>query len=159
MVLHHESAGRFNALVQELTDEFSPQSGHQVFLVEQMAEARWRIERFQRIEAAAFERIIESGDPTLDPDARIAAHLVTNGAGALNAIQRILSAAQRTYDRFRKELSDARSDNVAFKTAMNIDAQLEKMSKIPHAAKSADQLPKSGPKFFVAPGENLALRL
>ena len=83
--------------------EFNPQSEHRRFLVELMASATWRIERIDRIEAAALDLLLDDapaepslyhklaagmGDPALVPD----------------KLLRHRNAAERSYRKAHQEL-------------------------------------------------------
>ena len=86
-VLPHEDQDEFDILLACLRDEMAPANEHESFLVEQMAQSRWRLRRLQRLENAALELLmeIEQGSPleTLDSDHRIAARMIQGRGDAL----------------------------------------------------------------------------
>src|ERR1700738_312276 len=57
-VLAYENRADYEKLVVDYTDEYEPDTIHQNFLVSQLAGARWRLNRIQRIENAALDLII-----------------------------------------------------------------------------------------------------
>ena len=109
-VLSHEDQDEFDILVVCLRDEFRPANEHQSFLVEQMAQARWRLARARRIENAMFEQMLSGVMPN-EPDQRIAWKLLNGGDRALANIQRYASAAERSYYKAHAELLKSRAQN------------------------------------------------
>jgi len=107
-VLPHEDQDEFDILLACLRDEMAPSNEHESFLVEQMAQSRWRLRRLQRLENAALELLLEmeQGSPleTLDSDHRIAARMIQGRADALASLQRYATAAERSYFKAHKEL-------------------------------------------------------
>src|SRR5436305_14849275 len=57
-VLPHEDQAEFNTLLASLREELKPTSEHQRFLVEEMAQSRWRLARARRLENAMFEQML-----------------------------------------------------------------------------------------------------
>jgi hypothetical protein len=106
-VLPHEDQDEFDILLACLRDEFHPGNEHESFLVEQMAQSRWRLARARRLETAMFEQMLNGHIPA-DDDQRIAAKLVSGGDRALAAIQRYASAAERSYYKAHAELLKSR---------------------------------------------------
>ncbi len=105
--LPHENQSEINSLAQRLRADLRPGGEHESFLVDRMIEARWRIVRINRLEAAAFDLILEPGKPE-SPDSRIAAHLTPKGGDLLSVLQRYAAAAERSYHRNYKELLHGR---------------------------------------------------
>jgi hypothetical protein len=149
-VLPHEDQEEFDILLACLRDEFHPANQHESFLIEQMAQSRWRLARASRLETAMFDQMLlgEMGDP--DPDQQIAAKLLTGGDRALATIQRYATAAERSYYKAHTELMKSR--------------QLRNEPKTGHRPLDTGHCvlrnePKPGPHFHVTHSENLALRL
>ena len=130
-VLGHENQAEFNSLLESLIEEFGAQSQHERFLVEQMAQANWRIARIDRIENATLDQIAKAGDPQLHPDARIAAHLLSSGAAVLNALQRSRTADQNSYAKCCKLLCDSVASRIARRTATNLDKSIARIVYAP----------------------------
>ncbi|MEA3159610.1 MAG: hypothetical protein QOD95_1158, partial [Gammaproteobacteria bacterium] len=83
-VLSYENRDEFNKLIETCSLEFDPQTQHQNFLVSQMAGARWRLARVQRIENAATDLIILGpGEETDSPDHKIAQRMLDYGGDLL----------------------------------------------------------------------------
>jgi hypothetical protein len=57
-VLAYENRADYEKLVDDYTNEYEPDTIHQTFLVSQLAGARWRLNRIQRIENAGLDLII-----------------------------------------------------------------------------------------------------
>jgi len=167
-VLPHENQHDFQAVLDQFRDEFTPEGEHQLFLVGQMAQSRWRLARVQRLETCLLEQMMSGDDPALDPDARIVAGMMASGGSALAALQRYMAAAERSYYKAHKELREARRDRRAEKSVLTLDSHLARMIHVPTPshldypkppASAAPRQPETGPRFDVTPGENLALRL
>src|SRR6516165_12780987 len=57
-VLPHEDQEEFDILLACFRDEFRPANQHECFLIEQMAQSRWRLARARRLESAMFDRMV-----------------------------------------------------------------------------------------------------
>src|SRR5947209_9958237 len=90
-VLPHEDQDEFDILLACLRDEFEPANQHETFLVEQMAQSRWRLSRARRLEIAMFEQMLKGVIPA-DDDQRIASKLLNGGDRTLANIQRYATA-------------------------------------------------------------------
>src|SRR4051794_4000748 len=64
-VLAHEDQDEFDILLVCLRDEMKPADEHESFLLGQMAQARWRLARIQRLETALFDQMLV-GEPNND---------------------------------------------------------------------------------------------
>src|SRR5262252_5550275 len=106
-VLPHEDQDEFDVLLACFRDEFHPNNQHESFLVEQMAQSRWRLARAGRLEAAIFEQMLNGYIPAGE-DQRIAAKLMDGGDRALATIQRYATAAERSYYKAHTELQKSR---------------------------------------------------
>jgi hypothetical protein len=156
-VLPHEDQEEFDILLACLRDEFHPANQHETFLIEQMAQSRWRLARAQRLETAVFDQMLLREMNNTDPDQQIAAKLLTGGERALATIQRYITAAERSYYKAHTELLKSRQLRNEAKLVADLDASV--MGRIMNAPPPGRNEPKSTPRFTVAPGENLALRL
>jgi hypothetical protein len=94
-VLPHEDQEEFDILLARFRDEFKPAGQHEAFLVEQMAQSRWRLARAHRLETAMFDQMLK-GYIQADDDQRIAAKLMSGGDRSLATIQRYATAAERS---------------------------------------------------------------
>jgi len=65
-VLPHEDRNQFNSLLEQYKSDFEPVTAHEEFLVSQMAGARWKLDRAERIETAMFAAL-ESPDDRRPP--------------------------------------------------------------------------------------------
>ncbi len=153
-VLPHEDQDEFDILLVCLRDELQPGNGHETFLVELMAQSRWRLARARRLETAMFDQMLTASPLPADPDQQIAAQLMAGGDRALATIQRYASAAERSYYKAHAEFMKSRKIRNEAKAAALIDEAMI------HAYSSVAPRPvRNEPKFCTAPGENLALRL
>lgn len=78
----------FEDFVSMYTAEFAPQGIHEEFLIEQMAHAQWKLQRFAGIETAAVEGVLTG------------AHKAT--------FRKLAAAAKKTYEKSRRQLEAAR---------------------------------------------------
>jgi hypothetical protein len=152
-VLAHEDQDEFDLLLVCLRDDFQPANEHESFLVGQMAQSRWRLSRIQRLETALFDQMLAE-TPGEDPDHRIAAKLLSGGDRALATLQRYAAAAERSYYKAHTELLKSRQLRNEAKTVEDIDAAV-----IGRLVNAPPPRLRNEPKFYTAPGENLALRL
>ncbi len=106
-LLGHEDPSDFAALASRLRADLQPNCEHETFLVDRMIEARWRIVRVNRLEAAAFDLILDPAPPQ-SPDARIVAHITPKGGDILGVLQRYAAAAERSYHKNYRELLHGR---------------------------------------------------
>lgn len=157
-VLPHEDQDEFDILLMCLREEFQPANQHESFLTEQMAQSRWRLSRARRIETAIFDQMLMDELTCDDPDQQIAAKLLTGGDRALATIQRYAAAAERSYYKADAELLKSRQLRNEAKTVEAIDAAV--VGRLINAPlPRLRNEPNCEPKFYTAPGENLALRL
>ena len=105
-VLRHEDQTAFDRLLESYLSEFQPTTTHEHFLVDQLAQSRWRLDRAHRLEALALEQIVSGDSDETNPNSRILAHL---GPNALTTLNRWAAAAEKSYYRAHRELTQARS--------------------------------------------------
>jgi hypothetical protein len=148
-VLPHEDQEEFDILLACFRDDFKPVNQHESFLVEQMAQSRWRLARGQRLEAAMFEQLLNGYIPAGD-DQRIAAKLMSGGDRALATIQRYITVAERSYYKAHTELLKSQQ----------LRNKPKNVAVLPRPVQNE---PKSSNSPIVTrhpqPEENLALRL
>jgi hypothetical protein len=108
-VLPHENADQFHELQSALEAEFHPSGEHATFLVGEMARARWRILRIERLQALAYEQALTAPGSASDPDACILTFLATGNV--LDKLERYAAAARRDYYRAKRELQQSSARN------------------------------------------------
>jgi hypothetical protein len=133
-VLPHEDQSEFDRMLESYRKEFNPQTEHASFLVQQLTESRWRLERIRRLEAIAFEYLALEDDPApgqhssqetpdlratkagsplsawaTTPDARIVARMAAKTGDPLPLLNRYAVDAERSYYRAHRELSQIES--------------------------------------------------
>jgi len=112
-VLAYENRADFQKLVVTYSTEFKPDTGHQTFLVSQMAGARWRLDRVQRIENAAIDLILAAPGELIDtPDHKIAQRMLDSGGDPLPRLERYRASIERSYHRAVKELRTAQKQQI-----------------------------------------------
>jgi len=109
-VLAHESQAEFNRLSADIQNEFQPGTPHEDFLVSQMLDARWKLQRAKAIENAIFEQMMlgDETNPPHTPEGRMANAMLERGSDALNRIQRYIAALERSYYKAHRELLQGR---------------------------------------------------
>src|SRR3954454_16026994 len=65
IVLSNESQQKFEELHQTYVDEFQPQSGVEMDLIDQMVAAQWRLRRIWRMQTAALDLKMDQLDPEI----------------------------------------------------------------------------------------------
>src|SRR2546426_4066794 len=109
-VLPTEDRNQFTTLHEHYKSDFEPTTAHEEFLVSQMAGARWKLDRVERIEVAMFAALDSPGDPVA-ADARIAqAMLEKDFARGLARLERARTILERTYHRSVRELRASRKE-------------------------------------------------
>ena len=147
--LTHEDQSAYNQLLASYNSDFQPATTHEQFLVAQLAESRCRLDRFRRLEAQALSAIIDPSqiDET-NPDARIVASL---GPNALMTLNRWAAAAEKSYFRAHRELTQARSRemrNKATEAQVWLKNNFKRCRQSPHpTAATLQNEPKSGPRM------------
>jgi hypothetical protein len=102
-VLANENQQEFDELIADYQRTFAPTNSYESFLVEEMAQARWRLARVRRLEAALIDQMTEAAGSG-DSDAALVAALLNNAAGPFLALQRHAAAAERSNDRALRQL-------------------------------------------------------
>lgn len=123
-VLPHEDPAERQLVLAGLLDSWKPANAQEHLLVEQLAEAAWRMRRAERLENSLFQlqlreaesRLVRAAPRTpdsLDPDEGIAAAFANPGNGsAFSTFFRYAARAEASYyralDRLRKLQNDRR---------------------------------------------------
>ena len=162
-LLPHEDQSDFAAVAERVRIDLQPSCEHETFLVDRMIEARWRIVRVNRLEAVAFDLILDPAPPE-SPDARIVAHITPKGGDVLSVLQRYSAAAERSYQKNYRELLHGRqvSQRVEQKAINNSikNAIFAPMPAPPPPIGFASQKAQTAPTTSAAEAlGNLALRL
>ncbi len=102
-VLPHEDGVAFAELNDELTLEFKPVTCHQKFLLKQMVENRWRLDRVRRYETIALELLLGAVDET-NPEAVIVERMSAKTNNIFDLLRRYANDAERSYYRAHSAL-------------------------------------------------------
>jgi len=108
VVLPHEDRMAFERMAGALHAGLGAKGAHEIFLVGQMAENQWRLNRLRRIETALMDQLLLGSEPGPSPEARMAKALIDRGGDPLDKIERYAAAAERAYFRARRELTTYR---------------------------------------------------
>jgi hypothetical protein len=111
-VLPFEDRREYERLAQALQTELRPRNEHQRFLVEQILDAQWRLNRIKRLEWAYFDMLLELGDDAA-PEHRILRKMMERKGDPLATLRRHETALERTYHRCHKELREAQKRDQA----------------------------------------------
>jgi hypothetical protein len=136
-VLAYENRADYEKLVADYSTEYEPDTIHQTFLVSQIAGARWRLDRIQRIENAAIDLIIGAPEDLTDsPDHKIAQRMLDSGGDPLPRLERYRASVERSYHRAIKELRMAQIQQIQDKAKLR-RLQARQMEEMIHAAATA----------------------
>jgi hypothetical protein len=148
-VLAHESQSEFDALLASLRAEFSPATENDQFLVGEMAQSRWKMQRIDRLETRALDLIV-LGDDASDnsPDGRIVAALSKNGRDPLPLLNRYRTTAERSYYKALNQLHKSRRDDQSSEQKALDDFITSYIYDLPTSRiGSASQSPERTPSF------------
>src|SRR5437588_8727347 len=109
-VLPHEDRNQFNALVERYQSDFAPETAHEEFLVGQMAGARWKLDRLERIENAMFAALESPGDPATTEALMAQAFVEKDTGNGFARLDRYRASMERTYHRCARELRATRKE-------------------------------------------------
>src|SRR5947208_1795797 len=139
-VLPSEDRNHFNGLLEGYKSDFEPTTAHEEFLVSQMAGARWKLDRVERIEVAIFTALDNQGDPAT-ADARMAEALLEKDfARGLARLERARTILERTYHRSIRELRATRKEQNEANSTQTAEKKFEKLLKKMHEAPLPDAL-------------------
>jgi hypothetical protein len=106
-VIPGEDAGELEALAAEYREQFQPESPLEMFLVDSMVAAEWRLRRLRKIEAQLWQRELTGASAAADM-----AEAYTRNA-ALTQVQRRMEAAERSYYRALKQMQQIQKEAAA----------------------------------------------
>ena len=136
-VLAYENRADYERLVADYSTEYEPDTIHQTFLVSQLAGARRRLDRIQRIENAAIDLIIAAPGELIDtPDHKIAQRMLDSGGDPLPRLERYRASVERSYHRAKKELRLAQIQQIQDEARLRT-FQTRQMKEFVHAAINA----------------------
>ena len=141
-VLPNENQHEFDELLSQYRRTFAPATIHEHFLVEEMAQSRWRLARFCRFEIAVLEQMTATAGAS-DVDAVLAAALIDGTAGPFKTLERYAAAAERSYHRALKQLQSGRGQELQNEPKSASPEPL--VTKSPSPAPSPTQLPPAYP--------------
>jgi hypothetical protein len=107
-ILPGEKTADLEALKRSITAEWNPISDHESFLVDQMITARWRLIRLGRLEAEAFDCMLEQNEANDSPDRKLLVQLETRGS-IFEKLERYTRAAERAYSKAVRDLQQHRA--------------------------------------------------
>jgi hypothetical protein len=124
-LLPAEDPNEFEELLRGYANEFQPVTEHECFLLTQMVEARWKLDRIERLQAEAFDQMLAAGEPDHSSDARILAGL-SQPTTVFDRLQRYAAQAERTYHRAHRELAQLQKQQAKTQAAA-LDARLDQI--------------------------------
>lgn len=99
-VLSAEDRDEFNALLEQFKSDNNPSTGHEQYLVHQMASVRWKLNRLEQMENEMFSALEKLTLAFTDPDTR----------SSFNRLDRYRAGLERDYHRCARELRAARKE-------------------------------------------------
>ena len=128
-VLPSDDPCQFSALLERFNSDFAPDGVHEESLVAEMAAARWKLNRAQRIENAMFAAL-ESPDAPVTPEAMMAQAFMDKSApSGFAKLERYRAALERTYHRCVRELRVARKERNEANSTELAEKKFEKLLK------------------------------
>lgn len=128
-LLPGEDPAEFQELLDDYWADFEPTTDHESFLVHQIAQARWKLDRILRLESEAFDQILAAGDQQQSSDARIVTALSAKSC-IFDRLERYAAQARRVYNQAHGELTRLQRQR-AKDHAAALDAQLLRMLHAP----------------------------
>lgn len=128
-VLPHEDRAQFNALLDRYRADYAPATAHAETLVTEMAGARWKLDRAERMEKAYLAVFTHPDDPEGSDYHMAKALLDKNTAAAFARIARYRADLERTYHRCARELRALRKEQNEANSTKIADKKLEKLVK------------------------------
>jgi len=128
-VLPHEDRDQFNALLERYQSDFAPATVHEEFLVTQMAGARWKLDRTERIEVAMFAALESPGDPATTEALMAQAFMEKDPGTGFARLDRYRASLERTYHRCARELRATRKEQNEADSTELAENKFEKLLK------------------------------
>jgi len=128
-VLPHEDRNQFNALLERYQSDLAPETAHEEFLVAQMAGARWKLDRAERIETAMFAALESPGDPTTTEALMAQAFIDKDTGTGFARLDRYRACLERTYHRCARELRATRKEQNEANSEQLAEKKFEKLLK------------------------------
>jgi len=128
-VLPHEDRTQFNALLEHYKCDFEPATAHEEFLVSQMAGARWKLDRAERIETSMFAALESPGDPATTDALMAQAFLEKDTGNGFARLDRYRASLERTYHRCARELRASRREQNEANSSQLAEKKFEKLLK------------------------------
>jgi len=128
-VLTYEDRNQFTALLERYKSDFEPVSAHQEFLVSQMAGARWKLDRAERIETAMFAALESHNDPATTEALMAQAFIDKDTGTGFARLDRYRASLERTYHRCARELRATRKEQNEADSQQLAEKKFEKLLK------------------------------
>jgi len=128
-VLPHEDRNQFNTLLQRYQSDFAPATAHEEFLVSQIAGARWKLDRAERIENAMFAALESPGVPATTEALIAQAFMEKDSGTGFARLDRYRASLERTYHRCARELRATRKEQNEANSQQLAEKKFEKLLK------------------------------
>jgi len=129
LVLPHEDRTQFNGLLQRYQSDFTPTTAHEEFLVSQMAGARWKLDRVERIEVAMFAALESPDDPATTEALMAQAFIDKDTGNGFARLDRYRASLDRTYHRCARDLRATRKEQNEANSTELAEKKVEKLLK------------------------------
>jgi hypothetical protein len=132
VLLPNEDPAAFDQLARDYRRKWNPQTEHESFLVAQMIQARWRLNRIARMEAELYDAVFSMpfAQKQSDEGAILMAHPLMNNP-MFDRLQRYARDAERSYHRAVREMRQAQRAGSVEKPAVAMPATRSFESAIP----------------------------
>ena len=127
-VLPHEDRNQFNALLERYRSDFVPTTAHEEFLVSQMAGARWKLDRVERIENYMLAALDSPGHLGTT-EAMMQAFMEKDTSSGFARLDRYRASLERTYHRCARELRATQKEQNEANVTQMAEKKFEKLLK------------------------------
>jgi hypothetical protein len=114
--------------------DLQPKSEHEYYLIMLLVQSKWKLARYQRLEAEVVSQMMKADPEHTTATEVIAAAILKGTAQAYKTAQRYAAAAERSYFRAWSELQNGRKPKTAATTAMSDTDLLLRAMNIPAPA-------------------------
>jgi len=128
-VLPYEDRNQFNQLLEQYNSDFEPVTAHEEFLVSQVAGARWKLDRIERIEVAMFAALESPGDRATTEAMMAQAFMEKDTGNGFARLDRYRASIERIYHRCARELRATRKAQNEANSSELAEKKFEKLLK------------------------------
>jgi hypothetical protein len=148
-----ESREDYERSLKNYLHDLNPKSEHEYYLIMLMVQSKWKLARYQRLEAEVVGQMMKADSEHTTATEVIAAAILKGTAQAYKTAQRYAAAAERSYFRAWTELQNGRKPKAAASHPIADADVLRRVLSAPLPAALAPQKSflQNEPNFTAAP--------